>query len=99
MYEFQCKNHGFPMPEDVGNVETDDGQDELLELTIRQPRRLKIQIRKKRVDPSILKEIISSETNESEDIGIVFVGPGTITKTWDNTTKNKFTRYVVMVGA
>ena len=39
------------------------------------------------------------EIDGGQDIGIVFVGPGTIAKTWDNTTKNKFTRYVVMVGA
>ena len=33
MYEFQCKNHGFPMPEDVANVEIDCGQDDESEST------------------------------------------------------------------
>ena len=91
-------NHGIPMPEDETHVEIDGGQDQLSESTTRQPRRPKLQIRKKNVDPSKLSFITSSDTDESADIGIVFVGPGTITKTWDNTTRNKFTRYAFMVG-
>ena len=87
------------MPEDETHVEIDGGQDQLSESTTQQPRRPKIQIRKKTVDPSKLSFITSSDTDEGADIGIVFVGPGTITKTWDNTTRNKFTRYAVMVGA
>ena len=98
MYEFQCKNHGLPMPEDEAHVEIDGGQDQLSESTTRQPRRPKIQIRKKKVDPGKLSFITSSNTDEGADIGIVFVGLGTITKTWDNTTRNKFTRYAFMVG-
>ena len=85
------------MPNDVGNVETNgDDQDQLSKSRIWQPRRPEIQIHKKNVDPTKLQDITSSDTDEGEDIGIVFVGPGTITKTWDNTT---FTRYVIMVGA
>ena len=64
----------------------------------KQPRRPKIQIRKKKVDHGKLSFITSSDTELGADIGIVFVGPGTITKTWDNTTRNKFTRYAFMVG-
>ena len=63
----------------------------------RQPRMPKIQIRKKKVDPGKLSFITSSNTDEGADIGIVFVGPGTIMETWDNTTRNKFTRYAFMV--
>ena len=66
---------------------------------MRQPRRPKIQIHKKEVDPGNSEFITSSDTDEDADIGIVFVGPGTITKTWDNTTGNQFTRYAIMVGA
>ena len=51
MYEFQCKNHGLPMPEDEANVEINGVHDQLSESTPRQPRRPQIQISKKKVDP------------------------------------------------
>ena len=66
---------------------------------MQEARRPKIQIRRKEVDPCNSEFITSSDTDEDADIGIVFVGPGTISKTWDNSARNKFTRYVVMVGA
>ena len=85
------------MSEVEGNVETYGGENLLLELTPSKPRRPNIQFRKKEVDPAKCQEISSSSTDEGLDIAIIFVVAGKAMKTWDNTTKNKFTRYALMV--